>query len=354
MLISDIPRFRPAFLFRLQIHCPYIWLAFRSTGKLHTMYRVSDNKYDKEACHISAFETIMTNSSPYEYRPLRAGQIRIVELLPGDDDSDIYLKLLQKPLKLSCDVPQRRLGKAELEKTLPEDQVLFENPEGRYFFNRRYSDTISYTHPSGEVDPDLYAAKSKPLSQAATFEAVSYVWGSPTKDRLVYMICDPSQKVLRGRSKPSRTANPNNKGSSTTSPSRRALRQRSALISPSLQQKLGGHVSKCKRGVIKSQVEVPIKHLLIGGNLEMVLRRLRYKDCSRMLWIDAICIDQDSPNERSDQVRRMDQVYGLASRVVVWLGSSSLDSDMAIATLEYLGNQIEISNARLKISLGAR
>ncbi|PMD15390.1 hypothetical protein NA56DRAFT_581943, partial [Hyaloscypha hepaticicola] len=40
-----------------------------------------------------------------------------------------------------------------------------------------------------------------------------------------------------------------------------------------------------------------------------------------LLWIDAICINQQDPLERSKQVSIMDFVYSRASYVLVWLAS---------------------------------
>jgi hypothetical protein len=63
----------------------------------------------------------------------------------------------------------------------------------------------------------------------------------------------------------------------------------------------------------------------ITPNCEAALRRLRYKVASRVLWIDAICIDQKSDAERSHQVQLMGQIYRAAQQVLVWLGESEGD-----------------------------
>lgn len=42
-----------------------------------------------------------------------------------------------------------------------------------------------------------------------------------------------------------------------------------------------------------------------------------------MLWADAICIDQDSLDERKRQVGLMDYIYTRASTVLIWLGRGS-------------------------------
>jgi hypothetical protein len=44
-----------------------------------------------------------------------------------------------------------------------------------------------------------------------------------------------------------------------------------------------------------------------------------------MLWIDALCINQDDMMERNHQVARMGDIYRNATRVIVWLGRERLD-----------------------------
>lgn len=39
------------------------------------------------------------------------------------------------------------------------------------------------------------------------------------------------------------------------------------------------------------------------------------------LWIDAVCINQQSDEERNHQVGMMDEIYSLASKVIIWLGA---------------------------------
>ena len=58
-------------------------------------------------------------------------------------------------------------------------------------------------------------------------------------------------------------------------------------------------------------------------NLEAALRALRRRDAERLLWIDAICINQASVEERNREVRRMYQVYRNAVQVVIWLGDGT-------------------------------
>lgn len=49
-----------------------------------------------------------------------------------------------------------------------------------------------------------------------------------------------------------------------------------------------------------------------------------------MLWIDAICINQEDDDEKGQQVQSMAKIYAKASRVIVWLGEAAEDSDQAL------------------------
>jgi hypothetical protein len=59
---------------------------------------------------------------------------------------------------------------------------------------------------------------------------------------------------------------------------------------------------------------------LATESLEIALRYLRCQDTPRILWIDAVCINQADDRERSQQVGLMGEIYRSAQRVTVWLG----------------------------------
>ena len=60
--------------------------------------------------------------------------------------------------------------------------------------------------------------------------------------------------------------------------------------------------------------------ILIRQNLRDALLRLRRRHESRVLWIDAVCIDQEDANEKTLQVGLMKRIYESAENVVAWLG----------------------------------
>ncbi|XP_014559834.1 hypothetical protein COCVIDRAFT_43910, partial [Bipolaris victoriae FI3] len=62
------------------------------------------------------------------------------------------------------------------------------------------------------------------------------------------------------------------------------------------------------------------KSFQITTNLYTALRYLRDRDSERILWVDAICINQSDEEERFSQVRKMGFVYKMAAEVRIWLG----------------------------------
>lgn len=59
---------------------------------------------------------------------------------------------------------------------------------------------------------------------------------------------------------------------------------------------------------------------LIRPNLEQALRYLRLTSTSRTLWIDAICINQEDDDEKSNQLPLMRDIFSGATQVLIWLG----------------------------------
>jgi len=73
----------------------------------------------------------------------------------------------------------------------------------------------------------------------------------------------------------------------------------------------------------------------VGINLYLALRRLRFlaKDVPVVYWVDAICIDQKSDEERGHQVSMMRNIYEGAKEVSVWLGEAAQGSALAMGLI---------------------
>jgi len=75
------------------------------------------------------------------------------------------------------------------------------------------------------------------------------------------------------------------------------------------------------------------------SNLHTALLHLRDPVFERVLWVDAICINQDDPDEKGRQVRSMANIYAKAGRVIVWLGEAAEGSDQAMEDIRVAGSE---------------
>ncbi|ERF69908.1 hypothetical protein EPUS_05452 [Endocarpon pusillum Z07020] len=69
----------------------------------------------------------------------------------------------------------------------------------------------------------------------------------------------------------------------------------------------------------------------VTENLWVALRRLRNHAIRRVLWIDAICINQTDNNEKSQQVAMMGEIYSNCQNTIIWLGE---DEDVDVSETE--------------------
>ncbi|KAH8743709.1 heterokaryon incompatibility protein-domain-containing protein [Hyaloscypha sp. PMI_1271] len=87
-------------------------------------------------------------------------------------------------------------------------------------------------------------------------------------------------------------------------------------------------------------VTISLDTISITQSLYNALRRLRYPEKRRALWIDQICINQWDKKEKSQQVNLMRSIYMNCSRCIIWLGElpeyASLTIPDVMAVSEYL------------------
>ena len=86
----------------------------------------------------------------------------------------------------------------------------------------------------------------------------------------------------------------------------------------------------------KEQLYIDDVQYEITANLAQAFSHLRYEDRNRLMWVDAVCINQDRWAERGHQVRLMGSVYARSSSVLIWLGPETHDSTQALQDLETL------------------
>lgn len=75
------------------------------------------------------------------------------------------------------------------------------------------------------------------------------------------------------------------------------------------------------------QIIVNHQRVEIRENLFSALLQLAPKTGFRVLWVDALCIDQSDIEERTHQVAQMGEIYQLADKVIVWVGEADQTSN---------------------------
>ncbi|EWZ42976.1 hypothetical protein FOZG_07732 [Fusarium oxysporum Fo47] len=233
---------------------------------------------------------------PYKYQALKSPlHIRLIHLLPGKPDEDIRLRISHELLRQPEQPRSLRLSRKQLQRTLPPGWDVVETIEGRFIFMNEPDDASSeeneeneesdegsgivhtWKHPDPTIDPELY--ELPPVNPAQpVFEALSYVWGRQ---------CDPVVATIEGEA------------------------------------------GEC------------LGNIKLGKNLGKALRHLRYQDQERVLWVDAICINQNDDVERATQVLQMSSIYQDCSRVIIWLGPEKHDIGLVFSELAHIGSQVE-------------
>jgi hypothetical protein len=220
----------------------------------------------------------------YRYTPLNtsSGEIRLLELHPGAFDDPISISITTNPFVTPEPEPPDEDRLERIWESLPSGWEAYETLEGCIVLWNPETATTTWDHPnpSYERRSNGFEKLNIRVSELG-FEALSYTWGSDN-DRVAIQVVLPSQSG-----------------------------------------------------------EMEIASLTIQENLHEALKHLRDEANSRILWVDAICINQEDLAERNHQIGRMRDIYTHARRVVVWLGLESDNSSLAMHTLGHLGNQIE-------------
>jgi hypothetical protein len=82
----------------------------------------------------------------------------------------------------------------------------------------------------------------------------------------------------------------------------------------------------------------------IGCNLFHALRALRLQDRERVLWVDALCIDQENTDEKGHQVGQMRNVY-VGTNVIVWLGAETSLTQKAFEVISTVADAVELGDS---------
>ena len=101
--------------------------------------------------------------------------------------------------------------------------------------------------------------------------------------------------------------------------------------------------------IFKASIMTRAGSIALTQNLADALLRFRLPDNTRILWADAICINQADPTEQGHQVRMMDRIYSSAETVLVWLGpDQALVAQEAFESIRNIFKKRPMSRRKLK------
>jgi hypothetical protein len=74
----------------------------------------------------------------------------------------------------------------------------------------------------------------------------------------------------------------------------------------------------------------------VTKNLFEALQALRLPNTTCRIWVDSVCINQEDIDDRTNQVKRMTQIYRDARGVFIWLGLSTTTTSVAVDLIHAL------------------
>ncbi|ORY12590.1 heterokaryon incompatibility, partial [Clohesyomyces aquaticus] len=91
--------------------------------------------------------------------------------------------------------------------------------------------------------------------------------------------------------------------------------------------------------------------LTVTESLYSALNSLRRQEEARLMWIDAICINQDDLEERSLQVTLMREIYLRSNAVIVWLSPEQKNTKAAWETIQHIDslNNVDVCSEIARI-----
>jgi hypothetical protein len=103
---------------------------------------------------------------------------------------------------------------------------------------------------------------------------------------------------------------------------------------------------------LRRPVAIGERVLHITESLAIALENLQEEEKTLVLWVDAVCIDQENQTEKNIQVQQMGVIFTSAVLVIAWLGISADESDLALQELKKYLDITSLSAAKLKESDG--
>ena len=95
-------------------------------------------------------------------------------------------------------------------------------------------------------------------------------------------------------------------------------------------------------GTPDDQVTIEINNVIfsVPTSSAAAIRRVRLPDDDRMIWIDAVCINQEDGVERAQQVSMKADIYSSSTGNMVYLGEGDPTTGMALRNIDSIMDEI--------------
>ncbi|KAH7392149.1 heterokaryon incompatibility protein-domain-containing protein [Phaeosphaeria sp. MPI-PUGE-AT-0046c] len=133
----------------------------------------------------------------YQYTPLdiETGEIRIVQLHPGDFADPVRISIIVTPFAVPRPTQLDHYRLDRIQETLPSHWRVHENIDGRLVFRDTKKRLTAWTHPDTKGSSSNYSHGEHPTALCRpSYEALSYVWGTENAETLVQVV--PSSHSL--------------------------------------------------------------------------------------------------------------------------------------------------------------
>ncbi|PMD19501.1 hypothetical protein NA56DRAFT_647209 [Hyaloscypha hepaticicola] len=180
----------------------------------------------------------------------------------------------------------------------------------RHFDSAKQEIRLLILHPGGGEAMVEVEIVHHSLADCPAYEALSYVWGDPTVTEDIHILAPPPAAQIIWPTETQETI-------------------QGPTIEPIVPEHHSGDVAASADD--SSHDGSHITYIFkVTTNLKSALQHLRTPTKPRVIWVEAICINQQDDAERGHQVRKMDQIYRNCSQVCIWLGDAEEDSDLAM------------------------
>ena len=90
----------------------------------------------------------------------------------------------------------------------------------------------------------------------------------------------------------------------------------------------------------QASIEINTSTLSVPASSAAAIRRVRFPNENRLIWIDAVCINQEDLVERAQQVSMMGDIYSSSAVNIVYLGEEGPTTGMALQSIDSVMGEI--------------